>query len=549
MAGYDMEEKIRTLMNNWHKEELTQLLVECEMVLSYNEGRIKQLDVSGLKCVWSIITGVYGKNAQSVLKNMQEIQHISFQIQKILLERIDLVNEALSSLNDKVNGQTLQTQYMISRLLRKLEKILDDVDIATIKADLAQWGNCVRYCETADGKYYLDTSDGVKILSVASDLFRIVHSRPSLVDKPFLTSILKGHLGLLDLVSSLGFYSDIIRDRKCLALYVKDYYNYCAGNISSYGEMIYKINEFYSNPLFDEVSKAVNMPLEELCLKVVNSKMQGKGDEVSPVELCTKLLEDLVQLNSDFQMKMEKQAQLDEDMGEVSPAIEEEFQEKSSFKTEYSVSKITPEGLWLYKDGKEICSPTKHTSDYAFIDEGMIKAYLEGVGSYMVTAPIGYFDNCNPEIKRILTENTKYIPLADYYMYLWFHSMGENERQNKKVVFVEYYAHEMYVTGYSVDASGNDYQKGFSGLVIHYTKVKDNIKAPIIKAMKDSLNLKWEDIICFRTFTAEKYIDSKLDAMGVKTVNNTWEDILKTDNNDNLGNIIQDMVSKAAERP
>lgn len=151
-------------------------------------------------------------------------------------------------------------------------------------------------------------------------------------------------------------------------------------------------------------------------------------------------------------------------------------------------------------------------------------------------------NNCRMEIKNIVNKK-KCISLADYYMYLWFNDTKVDDRKNKKLAFIEFYDNDLYVSGYEVDDLGTDYRKGFSGLEISKGKNGGKIK-DLIRAEGIYSRTSWEDILCFKVFTADKNIDKKLIDIGVSKVVDAWEDILKTDN-DTLGNIISNMKNKS----
>lgn len=208
----------------------------------------------------------------------------------------------------------------------------------------------------------------------------------------------------------------------------------------------------------------------------------------------------------------------------------------------YSVLRLTPEGSWLFKGNAVHCTITKHKPNYSFLDEEGVKGVLDRDMPSLVTIPIGYFEKCRPNIKSFLLNKTKYISLADYYMYLWFKNTSRNERKGRRVAFIEYYAHEMCVSAYVVDQLGDNYQKEPKKAYIPYARTLKNIKNDIM-LLQPFKGCDWENIIKFKTFTAEKNIDKKLQKIGVKMVDNNWEDMLKA-NNETLGKIITDMMKK-----
>lgn len=529
----EVEEIINGFAQKWGTDDLVELLGECEFALSYNAGRIDQLKAKGLKRLYNAITGINRKNRQIVRDNVQSIQEISLKIQKILLRRIDIVSSAYGSLNDKVNTEIFWTQDVVKELIRKLKNV-------SIKADLTEWQVNVRNKRMKDGRKYMEASDGVKILLAVSDIFKIVRGQTDLIEESFLETTLNDSLKIPSQIRISDFYRDIISDKDCLQLYVKEEYNYPAGYISDYGRRIYKINSFYSDIHMIEVAQNMGRTLEELCREAYVKK---EDCTISPSDLCWKLLEDLADLDRRYQ----KEKVIPMELPKESKVPEAPIPESPKNSVLYSVLRITPEGRWLFRNKNLSCNKTDFKANYSFKDENDIKTYLEGVSPYMVTVPCRYFEICMSEIKNILLNKTKYVSLADYYMYLWFGNTDRESRKSKRVAMIEYYAHDMYVSAYVVDKSGDSYRKGSQKIEIHYTKTKANIEKAIMSLPVFS-GLFWgnESILVFKTFMADKYIDDKLEKIGVRMVDNVWEDILKT-TNEELGKIINDMLHVTKE--
>lgn len=540
LAEKETEDKLNALTKGWNEDEMIDLLVECEMVLSYNKNRINQLDVKGLKRLWHIVSGIYSKNQQSISTDMQRAQEISLQIQKILMRRIAFVGKALFSLNKKVDSQTLLMEQTLSVLIQKLELVLYNVKDADIRGRLSIWSESVRNRKEKGGKRYTEVSDGMKILLVVSDLFQIVHERNALIDRPWLESVLD-KLEIKEKINDIGFYEELICDNKCLDLYIKDYYDYQAGDVSCYGQMINKIYGFCSNPLFCEVSEAMDISLEELCKKVIRNGVQGEC--VCPVDICLNLLEDLVRLNSELQIKMKERAELVEE-----PPRNEKSCLESSQEEEYSILRMTPEELRLIRDGKvesvELqCKKEKNHEYVLENEEEKVRKSLEENSPYLVAAPSAYVHrHAMSEIRTRIAMNSKYISLSDYYMYLWFRNTKEEERANKKLVFISYYKDEVFPAAYFVDESGEGYKKEFLKKMSH----KDSIAGMIrdIKRCKCFENIPKEEILVFQTFESDVQNLYKLKKeQGVKTVESTWKDILQG-NNRELRDVIRDMIDR-----
>ncbi len=558
--------EIDVLTAGWSEEEMIELLGECEFILSQNEGRLAQLDVRGLKRLWHVITGIKRKNEQEVRRNVQEIQKISFQIQKIVLKRINYLSKVVRGLNDKLNEQAFWTQETIDSLCEKIDRRLRDVEVMN---RLLMWCNSVKNRVACNGKKYIEVSDGLKILLVASDVFEIVRDRNSLVEKPFLESVLQ-ELKLCGQVSCIDIYRDFIYERKCLSLYERKYFVYDSSKISIYGQLIHKIDEFSKDPHVKELSACIHMPLEKMLMEMASSKLKkNRIESVEAVDLCQSLLGDFARFHADIQIKRKEQERIEkariqerkkERIKETKKKKETEAYKKNpadfakagnshTRQQAVSVLRMTPEGFWICKDREAIYNQTDHNKKYVFPSEEMVKQYLDEVHPYLVTAPVGYLSECTPEIKKILTsDQIIYVPLTDYYMYLWFRSMTWKERRGKHVAMIEYYDHWLYVSGYAVDASGDSYRRGFCGLKIIYNRTRGNIIKDILK-QKIFSGKEREKVLIFRTFQVNAHIDHKMDDKEVDIVNETWENLFKTGQKEMKQTIwdLSDRTKKAAK--
>jgi len=546
-ADSDMIESINNLIAGWNTDELIELLGECEWILSSNEERLEQLDIKGFRLLCHIITGINRKNKQTVRRNMHEIQKISLAIQKIILKRIDLVSAAVRSLNDKVNEQTFWTLDIINNLYQKIEKRQRDTEIMS---ELLMWHNTVKNHTVNGGKKYIELSDGRKILLVVSDVFRIAHERGSIIKRSFLESTLQ-NLNICDQINCFDFYETIIYEKECLSLYIREEYDYTGSDISTYGKTIYKIYEFYKDPHLLEVSKSMNIPLESMCIQTIRSNVQE--EKIRTVDLCQTLLNDLILLNSDYQIKIKEQIRLEmeatqeenSDMVQKPSSVSKEGKMEEKEKIEYSILRLMPEELRMFKENRDIYNKLDYKNNYTFSSEKAIKTCLDSLNPYMIAIPTGYFYECIPEIKDILTSKTKVcLSLADYYMYLWFHNISVDKRKNHAVAMVEYYNHKLYVSGYSMDDSGDSYQKGFSKLIISHNRSVGTIIREIM-SQKFFSDLSKDKVTIFKTFYADKRINKKLeDKGGIEMVCDTWENSLKT-NEEELKKTINDIMEKS----
>lgn len=552
MALSDYEVQLKEILdeaieiNGWKSDDMIDLLAECEMALNNNEGRIKQLKARGWVKLYYIVTGINKKNKIKVQETVHAIQDISFKIQKILLERIDIVASAVVYLNDKVNARMNWSNDIIKKLIRKIESLSNT-------QNLLQWQINVRSLTTSNGKKYIDVSDGQKILLVVSDLFGFAKDWRSLIDRPLLETALD-NLRVGESINVSDFYGNLIHEKESLSLFVKENYDYRTGNISSYGQMIYEIDKVYSQSSYlMDMSTSLNTALADINRKI-NSTF---GEKIRSVDLCERLIDDLVCLDETFQIKVEAEQQAIEEVKNEPNENQEESEggygmTKDAIEN-YSIFKVTPEGLCLFKEGKSGGTPfsnnTKNNHSFSKKNEEEIKLRLDSGDPYMIIMPWKYLQLCKEEeknnsrmeIKNILNKK-KCISLADYYMYLWFNDTKVDDRKNKKLAFIEFYDNDLYVSGYEVDDLGADYRKGFSGLEISKGKSGDKIK-DLIKAEGIYSRTSWEDILCFKVFTTDKSINKKLIGIGVSKVVDAWEDILKTDN-DTLGNIISNMFNK-----
>lgn len=458
---------------------------------------------------------------------MQSIQEISLNIQKILLRRIDIVSSAYLSLNDKVNTEIFWTRDIVKKLLRKLKNV-------SIKEELTRWQVNVQNLRMENGSRYAEASDGVKILLVVSDIFRIVRSQTDLIDEPFLETALNDHLGIPDQIRISDFYRDIISERCCLPLYVKEEYNYLAGNISEYGRSIYHINDFYLDYHIKEIAQQNGRTLQDMCLETYGGTTHEKDKTVRVSDLCQRLLADLSDLDDRHQAEM-KETILQESTVKPTP------QELPKETITYSVLRLTPEGRRLFKNGGS--SIEEFTSKKGrFQNVQSMKAEIDKIKPFLITAP----EKCIKDYGNIFPEGTKCVSLSDYYMFLWFENKEKSERANKMVAFIDHYDKRLYYSRYIVVDSGDGYERINSEKNdMHDKRTGNHTIKDVVKELTDSYGNK-KDIEIYMTFLDDT-INKRLDKRKIQMVDEKWEKYLET-SNDMLGEIIDNMIDRSKDK-
>ena len=193
------------LAEGWSRDDMLELLGECEFALSRFEGRIDQLEEKGLRRLYNVVTGINRRNKKRVLHDIHDIQEVSLEIQRILMRNIEMVSRWLSILSNKVNDRFYWTDNVILNLYQKLTTT--DIDMRLLK-----WQNNVRNNKTQDQRKYIEVSDGMKILLIVSDLFGIIHSRIELIEEAYLETV-KDKLNLKDEINIADFYKDILQEK------------------------------------------------------------------------------------------------------------------------------------------------------------------------------------------------------------------------------------------------------------------------------------------------------------------------------------------------
>ncbi len=572
MTGYGQEdsiwqeglkEQLNGLIAGWDTEELIELMGECEFVLSGNDARIRKLDVRGLKRLWLIITGIQRKNTTAILKNMHEIQKLSFEIQKLIIKRISGIQDVMITLNHKFNEQTIWTQDIILSLCGKIKYCQDSQQELKAVTDLLMWKESVCSKKTYNGRKYMEVSDGIKILQIVSDLYEIVGRAGVSVEHAFMESVTH-RLNLKSPIQAIDFYNDLIYEKESLSLYIREDFLHEPDSLCPCGRMIHKIYQLYEDPLLAEVALGLHMPSETICKQMIQKQIRPGEEQILPVQVCMELLDDLLRLQTHARVEQQEW-----DWPESGTPTEIPFMEnRSGFcgtdgEAEYgpgpdagrvrerpyagdrihgnendgsgekrlrALVRVTPEELWGFKEGDLFCQKNENVkSRYVFLDENVVKSFLERYRPCLVTGPVEFWRRYMPDTGNGLwTDQMVFIPLAYYYMYLWFYNTSKSKRINQKVVMLEYYDHVLYAAGYSVDASGDSFREEFTELEIRWNKTRKHIMESIMEQTCFA-GLSREDVLIFKTFTADAHIDKKLEKKQVQTVDAGWEYLLKMD--------------------
>lgn len=525
----EVEKVIDDLEKEWGTDDLIELLGECEFALSYNAGRIDQLKAKGLRRLYNVITGINKKNKQIIMDNVQSIQEISLKIQKILMNRIDIVSSAYQSLNDKVDTEIFWTRDIIKKLLRKLKNV-------SVNAELTRWQVNVRNLRMENGRKYVEASDGVKILLVVSDIFKIVHDQIELAEESLLETTLNDSLEIPSRMRISDFYRDIISDKDCLPLYVKKEYNYSAGDISEYGGKLYNINDFYCDHHIKEIARQSDRTLNDMCMEYYGGTTHEGDKTISPSDLCRRLLEDLIVLDHRHRIEIENmKTQEPPEKPILSKATPPEPSKETIV---YSVLRLTPEGCRLFNSGEGNTSrlSSKHGR---FKDIQSIQAYINGVKPYLIAAPEKFIN----DYRHIFPRESKCISLSDYYMYLWFAGMEKSKRANKMVAFIDHYDKDLYFSRYGVKNSGDGYERIYGRKADVYDTRTGN---HTVQDVKEGFSKNDVDVEIYMTFLDDT-INKRLAKHNVNMVDEKWEKYLET-SNDMLGKIIDDMIDKSNDK-
>ncbi len=439
---------------------------------------------------------------------MHEIQKLSFEIQKLIIKRISGIQDVMITLNHKFNEQTIWTQDIILSLCGKIKYCQDSQQELKAVTDLLMWKESVCSKKTYNGRKYMEVSDGIKILQIVSDLYEIVGRAGVSVEHAFMESVTH-RLNLKSPIQAIDFYNDLIYEKESLSLYIREDFLHEPDSLCPCGRMIHKIYQLYEDPLLAEVALGLHMPSETICKQMIQKFCGTDGEaEYGP--------------GPDAGRVRERPYAGDRIHGNENDG--------SGEKRLRALVRVTPEELWGFKEGDLFCQKNENVkSRYVFLDENVVKSFLERYRPCLVTGPVEFWRRYMPDTGNGLwTDQMVFIPLAYYYMYLWFYNTSKSKRINQKVVMLEYYDHVLYAAGYSVDASGDSFREEFTELEIRWNKTRKHIMESIMEQTCFA-GLSREDVLIFKTFTADAHIDKKLEKKQVQTVDAGWEYLLKMD--------------------
>ena len=523
----DFEEALDEMLAEYTEDDLVQLLCECEMILRTNDIYLKKLDAHGAEKIFNIIFRIESKCKRRIRDNYQLLHGITIRIEKKILTRLTDLTRLISELSKRQQEDSIFMQYCVKFLLQKVNDHKNYIGEMKIDQELMKWD---QYMIEKNYNSYTDTK---KVLQIVSDIYAITGGNCEF-ETIYLESAIR-RLGLSDIkISPDDFAREVLQDISCLPLYIKDEADYgtAQSECSEYGRIIYRIYDLTTDQnIIDLIdlteAKNENEKMETLCLPVVRKVMVSEGSKQALV-ICQELLEDMRKIHRRAEQEYRhiqeelKAKQKDEEEKRIELEKERERQEQREIdeRKRNTILLFSPSNILTCSlDGytEDSFSPT---SDYGMEKEArdFVKSRIADFSPAIIVKPDGV-ENKDLDIS---SHEAHIMSLADFYFCLWYRGQ-EREGKTRYIAFIDYYEHESYVSCYIVDNTG-EIRKG-KPFMIKYNKAKKTIRDAIIKE-KFFSDISENEIILYRIFESEKYINVKLEKMEVSFIGKIWRDLL-----------------------
>lgn len=518
----DFEEVLDGMLAEYTEDNLVQLLCECEMILRTNDIYLKKLDVRGAEKFFNIICRIESECKRRIRDNYQLLHGITIRIEKKILTRLTDLTRLISALSKRQQEDSIFMQYCINFLLQKVNDHKNYIGEMKIDQELMKWD---QYTIERNYSSYTDTK---KVLQIVSDIYAITGGNCEFETIYLESAIEKLKLSDVEVFPD-NFAREVLQDISCLPLYIKDEADYgtAQSECSEYGRIIYRIYDLITDRNIIDLIEAKHEDMETLCLPVARKVMVSEGSKQALV-ICQELLEDMRKIHRRAEQEYRhiqeelKAKQKDEEEKRIELEKERERQEQRETEEQkrntillFSPSNILTCSLEGYTE--DSFSPT---SSYGMENEvkNFVKSRIANFSPAIIVKPDGV-ENKDLDIS---SNETHIMSLADFYFCLWYRGQ-ERDGKSRYIAFIDYYEHELYVACYIVDYTG-EIRKG-KPFTIKYNKAKKTIRDAIIKE-KFFSDASGDEIILYRIFESEKYINVKLEKMEVPFIGKIWRDLL-----------------------
>lgn len=508
-----LDEAISEMLEKQNKDDLPELLCECEVLLQTNDICLKKLNEHGLKKLFGLVIGIEGRCNCRLRNNFQIIHKITLEVEKKIIARIDAAEKLALEIKKEHEKDDIFMQSCINFLLKKVK------DFEEIEKNVTFTDWVLFYVDN-----YLKYRDTKKILLMVSDIYRITYKKCKVDenDKKKIDSAIT-RLELSEKKISPGcFAEEILQDSSCLPLYIRDEVNYYSeqSDISNYGYIIYRVYDLVRDPNIQELASARSEDMATLCMPLIKKYIEnGDIKEMLCSDILYELLDDMAKRYEMWEQERIQAQKLEENTKEQREELAEKQLNETESRKKYSLLVVSPAGLIESSLNSYFVKGFNPTNDYGIAEKDMedVKSRIASFSPSVIVKPEGISEQ-DMGIERNST--VKIISLADIYFCLWYKNC-DSDKSKGKIAFLDYYKHKLYVSCYSIDEEGNISK--IEPFEIKYTRSRKNI----IRDIEQKSGFSEKDISLYRIFEAEKYIDTKLEKADVPIIEESCEKSLK----------------------
>lgn len=536
----NMSLTIEEFLEGLSTEDMIEYIAMCEVLLSEDEARINQMrrtSASRWKRFVGFISGRTRRHKEAILINHHNLNKVLFEIEMILIKRINQLGVTIINLNEKVNELSEWTHDYIRRIGLKL------IDIDK-RIDLLEWITLIETGKTTKRNdntevYYKDLSTTEKILYILSDVYNLTDGSFDNFDRKHVENVFK-RLNIPETIDIKEFYREIVyRREELMPLYVKEELDYDYDNCSVYGRIIDELYRF--SKVETQQTKILGTTVDE-----ENDRIQRYMDKLLNEYSLDEEADSIgtfMDIRSDLRYSHEKYLlEMDEDIRRFIEQKGDELESDNHTEQENTESKQSKEEL-PDKSKKVIC--IVYGGKVKMVSGGKTTEWSIGSFDLMALALTGYTlpaDKIPSDGTLILIKgdgvkvnvpsgvDVKTISICDYYSYLYFNCKSGMISDGAKVSFLDIDRSGDYIiaSGYVADSTkAVGYRKVYSDIKIKYNRTRGHI----IENILGGFNLGKKDrdkISIFRAFTSASHphLNKKLDNKDVDTVDPSWENIL-----------------------
>lgn len=512
----DFADVIEEMLAEYEEDNLVELLCECEAFLHTNDIYFKKLDEHGI--LYNFFAGIDKKCSRRIRDNFQQLHTVTLAVEKKILRRFNDLARLICKLHEKQEKDSIFMQYWINFLIQKVNDHEIYMQRIDIDHELLKWVGL-------KVKVYCSYSDTKKMLQIVSDIYAITGGNCE-VDKIYIEEALETLALSKAEISPLDFAKGILRDLSCLPLYIKDKesMNAVRPECSAYGELVCRIYELVADPNIPELAEAKNESMEELCLPLLKKSIRDESSQYAP-SICWYLLEDMkkaYKYAEDEKRRIEETRQREEQkrqdrIYEQRRQEQKEIEERRKNKLLlFSPSSMLSCSLDGYKEDSFV-----PTNDYGIGKDDMerVKEQIASFSPVIVVKP----DGVDKRTLGMGVDEVHMVSSADFYFCLWRQS--QKQEKVRQIAFIDYFERKLYVSWFYISDTGKVKKEELPPIRSNMTKEHTR---EAVMGRKKFADVSDGEIILYRIFESEKYIDTKFEKLDVPYIDRGWRDLLRS---------------------